>query len=65
MLNKLWKTLLSSATLAIMAATLFLAFASQPASADVFSAGNKSGPGGSICTCAVLVGDCVCHFPSK
>jgi hypothetical protein len=44
-----------------MAATLFLAFASQPASADTFSAGNINGPGNSICSCPVLSGNCVCH----
>src|SRR5262245_49668847 len=64
MLRKLSKMLLFSATVAVMVATLFLAFASKPASADTFSAGIKSGPGGAICTCPVMVGDCVCHIPT-
>lgn len=39
----------------------FIAFVPSPAQADMFSAGNWD-QGGSICSCPVTVGDCVCRF---
>jgi hypothetical protein len=64
MMAKIRKSIIAGLTMLCLSASIAVAASSVNANAaggDIFSAGNKSGPGGAICSCPVLVGDCVCH----
>lgn len=66
MIKKLWTGVLSGAALATLAATIFfsaapaIASAAAPSPGDVYSAGTKE-LGGDVCSCPVMVGNCVCR----
>lgn len=65
MVSRIWKLLACGVVLVALSGSLGIAFASDDVEvvADpIFMAGEKSGPGGAICSCPVRAGNCVCQI---